>query len=78
VPDRELGLVTTTFAAPTEPVPVLQVNEVEEAKTTDVHVLPPIVTVAPETKLLPVMVTDVPPAPLPEFGATPVTVGGAA
>jgi hypothetical protein len=71
-----LGLVTTTFAAPTEPVPVLQVNEVEEMNVTDVQVLPPIVTVAPETKLLPVIVTDVPPAPLPEFGSTPVTVGG--
>jgi hypothetical protein len=71
-----LGLVTTTFAAPTEPAPVLQVNEVEEMNVTDVQVLPPIVTVAPETKLLPVIVTDVPPAPLPEFGSTPVTVGG--
>jgi hypothetical protein len=76
VPDRALGLVTTTFAAPIEPAPVLQVNEVEEMNVTDVQVLPPIVTVAPETKLLPVIVTDVPPAPLPEFGSTPVTVGG--
>jgi hypothetical protein len=76
VPDRELGLVTTMFCGPTRPAGVLQVKEVEEMNTTDVHALPPIVTVAPEIKLLPVMVTDVPPAPLPEFGEIPETVGG--
>ena len=78
VPEIELGLVTTIFAAPTERAGVVQVNDVEEIKTTDVQELPPTVTVAPETKLLPVMVIDVPPAPLPEFGETLDTVGGVA
>ena len=35
----------------------------------------PNVTVAPEAKFVPVMVTLVPPAVGPEFGETPVTVG---
>jgi hypothetical protein len=56
----------------------VHVNDVEEIKTTDVQELPPTVTVAPETKPLPVMVIDVPPAPLPEFGETLDTVGGVA
>jgi hypothetical protein len=54
----------------------VHVNDVEEIKTTDVQELPPTVTVAPETKSLPVMVIDVPPAPLPEVGETLDTVGG--
>jgi hypothetical protein len=78
VPEIELGLVTTIFAAPTERAGVVHVNDVEEMKTTDVQELPPIVTVAPDTKSLPVMVIEVPPAPLPEFGETLDTVGGVA
>ena len=34
-------------------------------------------TVAPEAKLVPPIVTAVPPATGPPFGVTPVTVGGA-
>jgi hypothetical protein len=34
-------------------------------------------TVAPEAKLVPPIVTAVPPAIGPPFGVTPVTVGGA-
>jgi hypothetical protein len=66
------------FAAPNEPAGVVHVNDVEDMNTTDVQVLPPTVTVAPETKSLPVMVIDVPPFPLPEFGETLDTVGGVA
>jgi hypothetical protein len=42
---------------------------------TFVAAAPPIITVAPETKFMPVMVTEVPPADEPLFGLTPVTVG---
>jgi hypothetical protein len=45
--------------------------------TTDVAGLPPISTVAPLTKPVPLIVTFVPPAVVPEDGAMPVTVGGA-
>src|SRR6267378_1306854 len=44
---------------------------------TPVALVPPIVTVAPLTKLVPVIVTLVPPAVGPEVGAIPLTVGGA-
>ena len=36
----------------------------------------PNITVAAEVKLVPVMVTDVPPEVVPEVGDTEVTVGG--
>jgi hypothetical protein len=56
---------------------VIQVIEVLEL-TVGVHVLPPIVTVvAPVTKLVPVMVMDVPPAVGPLAGETEATVGAA-
>ena len=42
---------------------------------TPVAWVPPKVTVAPDTKLAPVMVTLVPPAAVPLFGDTLVTVG---
>jgi hypothetical protein len=45
------------------------------ATFTFVAAAPPKVTVAPDTKLVPVMVTDMPPPVVPEFGETPVTVG---
>jgi hypothetical protein len=54
----------------------VQVIEVDETTTTDVHELPPMVTVAPEIKFVPVIVTEVPPAVVPEFGEMLVTVGG--
>jgi hypothetical protein len=37
----------------------------------------PNVTVAPVAKFVPVIVTDVPPAVVPPFGLTLLTVGGA-
>jgi hypothetical protein len=53
---------------------------IEEAFTTLTFVAaaPPNVTVAPDTKLVPMMVTEVPPLVVPEFGETPVTVGAGA
>jgi hypothetical protein len=54
----------------------VQVIEVDETTTTDVHELPPMVTVAPDMKFVPVIVTDVPPAVVPEVGEMLVTVGG--
>ena len=54
----------------------MQVIEVDETTTTDVHELPPIVTVVPDMKFVPVIVTEVPPAVVPEVGEMLVTVGG--
>jgi hypothetical protein len=45
--------------------------------TTLVAAALPIVTVAPEAKFVPVIVTDVPPAVVPPFGLTLLTVSGA-
>jgi hypothetical protein len=69
-------VATTTFCGPAVPDGVVQVIEVEETTTTDVHELPPMVTVAPVMKLVPVIVTEVPPAVEPEVGEILVTVGG--
>ena len=61
------------------PVGVVQVMLVEDATFGAVQVAPPMVTVdAPVTKLVPVMVTDVPPAAEPLVGEIAVTVGAAA
>ena len=69
-------VATTTSRGPAVPDGVVQVIEVDETTTTDVHELPPMVTVAPEMKFVPVIVTDVPPAVVPEVGEMLVTVGG--
>ena len=49
----------------------------ELTTTTFVTAEPPSETVAPATNPLPEMLTDVPPAVVPEFGVMPVIVGGA-
>jgi hypothetical protein len=67
--------VTSTLAVPAFPGGVVQVSEVEETTTTDVHALAPTFTVAEFAKLVPVMVIDVPPAVLPEVGVTDVMAG---
>lgn len=69
-------VATTTSRGPAVPDGVVQVIEVDETTTTDVHDLPPMVTVAPDMKFVPVIVTDVPPAVVPEVGEMLVTVGG--
>lgn len=69
--------VTVTVTAPVVPAGVVAVMLVLLATTTLVAAAVPKVTVAPEAKFVPVMVTAVPPAVEPELGDTPVTVGGA-
>jgi hypothetical protein len=78
VPVRVDGFVTMTFCAPADFAGVVHDSDVADAKTTDVHEVPPIVTVAPDTKPVPVTVTEVPPAVEPADGDTEVTVGASA
>ena len=78
VPVNRFGFVTTISLAPTAPVGVTAVNDVELTNTTLVAAEPPTVTVAPDTNPVPVIVTAVPPAVEPLTGDTEVTVGGAA
>ena len=70
------GVVTVIFTMPAEPTGLVAVIVVEEsiAKLTPVEA-PKATTVAP-VKLVPVIVTVVPPAVVPELGLTAVTVGG--
>jgi hypothetical protein len=69
------AVVTSTLAVPAEPAGVMAVIEVELATTTLVAAVPPMVTPVAPVKLDPVMVTEVPPAVVPELGLIPVTVG---
>jgi hypothetical protein len=71
-------LVTTTSCAPALPAGVVQVIDVADTTVTLVHAAPPTVTVAPERKLVPVIVIAVPPALVPEVPETLDTVGAAA
>jgi len=68
--------VTVTVTAPAAPAGVVAVMVVLLTTTTLVAAVPPNVTVAPERKFVPVIVTAVPPAVDPLFGDTPLTVGG--
>ena len=70
-------VVTTTLAVPAVPAGVVAVIDVALTTDTLVAAVPPILTVAPEMKLVPVMVTLVPPAVVPLLGLMLVTVGGA-
>jgi hypothetical protein len=70
-------LVTVTVTAPALPAEVVAVIDVLLTTTTLVAAVPPKVTVAPAVKLVPVMVTAVPPVVGPLFGLTLVTVGAA-
>jgi len=67
--------LTVTVTEPAEFAGVVAVIVVLLATVTFVAAAVPNVTVAPETKLVPVMVTLVPPTVVPVFGETPVTVG---
>ena len=67
--------VTATAAAPAAPDGVVAVICVLLTTTTFVAAAPPIVTDAPAAKLEPVIVMGVPPAVVPVFGDTLVTVG---
>src|SRR5277367_930752 len=70
--------VTVTVTAPALPAGVVAVIVVLFTTTTLVAAVAPNVTVAPETKFVPVIVTAVPPSVDPLFGLTLLTVGGAA
>jgi hypothetical protein len=69
-------LVMTIFFVPAEPAGVTAVIEVAETHTTLVAATPPIVTVGPARKLVPVIVTAVPPAVVPLVTEIDVNVGG--
>jgi hypothetical protein len=75
VPVWVSGFVTTTFTAPAAWLPVVPCNWVEETKVTPVAATPPMESVAPETKFVPLTVIVVPPAVVPLVGLTEVTVG---
>jgi hypothetical protein len=68
-------LVTTTLTAPAVCAAVVAVIDLLLTTTTPVAAVPPKVTVAPDWKPVPVMVTAVPPAVGPELGAIALTVG---
>lgn len=70
------GLVTVTVFEPAEVAAVVQVMVVAVV-TGLAQAVPPISTVAPEMKSLPVIVMAVPPAVGPEVGAMDVIVGPA-
>ena len=67
--------VTVTVTAPALPAGVVAVMVVVFTTTTLVAPALPSVTVAPAAKFVPVIVTAVPPAGGPLFGATLLTVG---
>jgi hypothetical protein len=67
--------VTVTVTAPALPAGVVAVICVALTTTTLVAAVAPNVTVAPMAKLVPVIVTAVPPAVGPLFGDTLLTVG---
>jgi hypothetical protein len=71
-------LVTTTLTAPAGRDGVVAVIEEPLTTLTFGAAAPPNVTVAPGAKLVPVIVTDVPPLVVPEFGETADTVGAGA
>ena len=68
-------LATVTFFAPAVPAGVTAVIEVELATTTLVAEVPPMVTVAPLTNPVPVIVIAVPPSVEPEEGEVVLIVG---
>jgi hypothetical protein len=71
------GFLTRTSTRLAAWAPVVAAMEVEPVTLTPVAATPPIVTVAPETKFAPVIVTAVPPDVEPKEGETAVTTGPA-
>ena len=72
------GVVTVTLTTPVTPAGAVTVIEVAEVKVRPVAATVPNLTEVAPTKLVPEMVTDVPPAPGPVIGLRAVTVGMAA
>ena len=71
------GAVTLTLTVPAAPAGAVAVIVVGFTTVTFVAATVPKLTVAGLAKLVPVMVTTVPPAVGPELGLTAVTVGAA-
>jgi hypothetical protein len=69
------AVVTKTLAGPAVPAGVVAVIEVALTIDTLAAAAPPILTPVAPVKFVPVIVTDVPPAVVPDDGLTPVTVG---
>ncbi len=69
-------LLTTTLTAPAAWVGVVALMDVLLTTVTPVAAVPPRLTVAPDRKPVPVMVTAVPPLALPVLGMIALTVGG--
>jgi hypothetical protein len=76
LPPGTPGFVTVTVTPPALPAGVVVVICVELTTTTLGAALLPNVTVAPAAKFVPVIVTGVPPAVVPVFGETLLTVAG--
>ena len=76
LPLKPPGLLTVTVTAPEVPAGVVAVICVALTTTMFAAAAVPKVTVAPRVNLVPVIVTDVPPAAGPLFGETLLTVGG--
>ena len=68
--------MTTTLAVPAVPGGVVAVIDVAEPTTIFVAAAPPMVTLAPETKPVPVIVTLVPPPIGPPLGEMLLSVNG--
>ena len=66
------------MTAPAACAGVVAVSDVLLTKLTPVAGVPPMLTVAPETKLEPVIVTGVPPAVVPDVGEIELTPGAGA
>ena len=75
IPLWPFGLVTKTVTAPAVAGRVVAVMIVLLTKVTLLASVPPNVAAAPETKFVPVMVTEVPPLSEPDEGETDNTVG---
>ncbi len=71
------AVVTTTLTAPAERAGVMTVTEVDVLLDIEVPEDPPNVMPVTPDRLLPEIVTDVPPAVVPEVVASEVIVGGA-
>ncbi len=69
-------VVTVMSTRPALPAGATAVSDVDELNVTELAELKPNFTVAAETKPVPVIVTEVPPAVGPALGDTAVTLGG--
>jgi hypothetical protein len=67
--------VTTTSTVPAARAGVVAVIDVALATVTPLAAVPPNDTVAPAANPVPLIVTAVPPAVVPEDGETPLTAG---